>query len=65
MAEANKLPARTIVGHVVPAGEANSILRRGLEALQNPDRKPISLLSETELWNLFIECCDRGDETRG
>ena len=61
MAEPNKLPARTFVGHVVPAGEPRSIVTRGLEALQNPDRKPISLLSKTDLRNLFIECCDRGD----
>jgi TPR repeat protein len=61
VAEPNKLPARTIVGHVVPAGEPHSIVARGLEVLQNPDRKPISVLSEAELWNLFTECCDRGD----
>jgi TPR repeat protein len=61
MAGPNKLLASTVVGHVVPTGEPHSIVTRGLEALQNPDRKPISLLSETELRNLFIECCDRGN----
>jgi hypothetical protein len=68
MADPNKLPARTIVGHVVPTGDPDSIVTRGLEALQNPDQKTISLLSETDtllsetdLWNLFCERCDRGD----
>jgi TPR repeat protein len=60
MADPNKLPARTVVGHVLPAGEPHSIVTRGLAALQNPDRKPTSLLSETQLRNLFIEYCDRG-----
>jgi hypothetical protein len=61
MADQDKIPARTVVGHVAPADEPRSIVTRGLEALQNSDRKPISLLSETELRNRFIECCDRGD----
>jgi hypothetical protein len=61
VSDPNKLPARTVVGHVVPAGEPHSIVTRGLEALQSADRKTISPLSETELRTLFIECCDRGD----
>jgi TPR repeat protein len=61
MTDPNKLPAKTIFGHVVPAGVRHSIVTRGLEALLNPDGSAISLLSETELRNLFIECCDRGD----
>jgi hypothetical protein len=61
VSDPNKLPARTNVGHLVPACEPHGIVTRGVEALQSSDRKPALLLSETEQRNLFIECCDRGD----
>ena len=61
MTDRDKLPATTKGNEIVSTERSGSLVARGLEAVRNRSKQPLSLPSEADLEKSFRDACDHGD----